>query len=259
MIASYIAAAAISLLIIFGAYWAEFSFINGLGIIPDASAWGNFGSYVGGLAGPALSFISLLFLIKTLTLQNEALKLQNLTLRAQNEANDALKEDALNNRKAEKLRSFSDLFFNLISTQRTLLDKFSITFLVNGVSVTKGGVEAIMEIEKEVSLLRQANVSHDGLRQYIEQIDSIDQIYGILRAFYISVKLISEKLSEEQGFSGVERRDFFNTLINLTDFSHVRLILLAVQFIDKNPADYLRRHSEFVSVLQAVGLALDPY
>ncbi|TCW80669.1 hypothetical protein C5O80_27060 [Burkholderia sp. SRS-46] len=107
--------------------------------------------------------------------------------------------------------------------------------------------------------MREVNATNDQLKQYVERIDSTDQIFGVVRAFYISVKLVSEKLSDTQGFSVVERKDFLGTLINLTDFAQLRLILLGVQLIDSKAAKYLRNEQEFVSVLRDVGLNLDPY
>ncbi|WP_063895953.1 hypothetical protein [Burkholderia ubonensis] len=245
MIIGYIIAAAISLLAIVAAYCLEFVGRPGFEIVPDTSVWGNFGSYVGGLAGPVLSFISLLFLIRSLKLQNEA--------------NETLRNELRDSQKSEKLKSFSDLFFNLIDSQRALLDKFKLVFSENNIGFAKRGVEAIMKIEDEIAKLRGVNATNDQLRQYIGEVDPTDQIFGIVRAFYISVKLVSEKLGDAQGFSVAERKDFLGTLINLTDFAQLRLILLGIQLIDSKAAKYLRNEQEFVSVLHDVGLKLDPY
>lgn len=245
MIIGYIVAAAFSLLAIVAAYWLEFLGKPEFGIVPDTSVWGNFGSYVGGLAGPVLSFISLLFLIKSLKLQNEA--------------NETLRAELRDNQKSEKLKSFSDLFFDLVGAQRALLEKLRIVFLVGNVEIIRRGTEAIIELEDDIQYLRGMGATSQQVSQYLEHVDSTDQIFGIIRAFYISVKLVIEKLSDDQGFSAAERKDFINTLINLTDFSQLRLVLLGIQFLDNKAAKYLRGEAQFTSVLMDVGLKLDPY
>jgi hypothetical protein len=245
LIIGYIAAAAISMLAIVAAYCLEFIGRPGFEIVPDTSVWGNFGSYVGGLAGPTLSFITMFFLIRSLKLQNEA--------------NEALRSELKNNEKTEKLKSFSDLFFNLINSQRSLLDKFSIKLLENNSTITVFGVDAILAIERRIHELRNANATDQDLKDFVEEIDSTDQIFGIVRAFYISVKMVTDKLKDSKEFSIIERKDFLNTLINFTDFAQIRLILLGIQLLDIKAAHYLRNEKEFVSVLHDLGLHLDPY
>ncbi|MBR8376750.1 hypothetical protein KDW20_13285 [Burkholderia cenocepacia] len=99
-----------------------------------------------------------------------------------------------------------------------------------------------------------------NLVSYFEFMDSTDKIFGIIRAFYISARMVSEKLSDKNGFSSEERKGFLNTLVNFTDFSQLRLVLMGIQFLDYYQASkYLRDDVEFQSVLKEVGLHLDPY
>jgi hypothetical protein len=207
--------------------------------------WSNFGSYIGGVAGPILSFITLFFVLKTLKLQNEA--------------NRALKDQLDDARRTEKIGAFSDLFFDLIASQRTLFEKFELTFFIKGAEVTKQGVDAIMEVEDEIAILRAYHATDEVIEIYLDNIDLQFQIFGIMRAFYISVKMIIEKLSDKKGFSEVERLDFFNTLINFTDFAQLRLISIGMQFNIGKPAEYLNGQAEFVAVMDSVGLKLNSY
>jgi uncharacterized membrane protein len=241
----YVLVAAISVLLAVAAYYVHFAVFLHEGFSSDPTTWGDFGSYVGGVLGPILSFISLLFIIKSLRLQNEA--------------NEALRNGAKDNERSDQLKSFSALFFNMIDSQKSLLDKFKIVFSENGVSITRRGVDAIMKIEDEIRLLRDIGGTDARIADYIREVDSADQIFGILRAFYISVKMISEKLSAVNGFSVDERVDFFNTLINFTDFSQLRLVIMGIQFIDSPAASYLKGNGEFVSVLKVSGLPLNLY
>jgi len=241
----YVVVAAISVLLAVAAYYARFAVFLSQGFSSDPTTWGDFGSYVGGVLGPILSFISLIFIIKSLRLQNEA--------------NEALRKQAQESERSDQLKSFSVLFFNMIDSQKSLLEKFKILFFENGVGITRRGVDAIVKIEDEIKVLRDLGGSDERVAAYIEDVDATDQIFGILRAFYISVKMVSEKLSDSKGFSGSERIDFLNTLINFTDFSQLRLVVMGIQFIDSAAASYLKGSDEFVSVLNISGLRLNLY
>lgn len=241
----YIIAAAIAALLAVAAYWVRFSLLLDQGFSTSSTAWSEFGSYVGGVLGPILTFFTLIFMVKTLD--------------SQNKANAALRDEAKENEKSEQLKSFSALFFNMIDSQKLLLEKFKIDFPVDSVKVAKRGVDAIMKIEAEINLLRGWGGSDQSICDYIEKTDSTDQIFGIVRAFYICVKMISDKLSDTKGFSLEVREDYFNTLINFTDFAQLRLVIMGVQFMDWEAARYLRKNSEFVAVLNAAGATLDRY
>ncbi|MFL9955623.1 hypothetical protein PQR65_19750 [Paraburkholderia nemoris] len=245
MINGYVIAAAISVLGVIAAYWYQFVIVLGYGAATDGASWENFGSYFGGVAGPVLTFISLLFIIKSFRLQNEA--------------NESLKNQLKDNEKSEKLKSFSVLFFNMIESQKNLLEKFKLVFPVNGASVVKRGADAIMSVENDIAGLRKIGASDASIKQYMQNIDGSDQIFGILRAFYISVKMVLEKLSNEEGFSREQREDYLNTLLNFTDFAQLRLVIMGMQFIECVASDYLSGKGEFISVLDDMGIQLPLY
>ncbi|MDA0576229.1 hypothetical protein [Burkholderia gladioli] len=164
----YIIAAMITAFLAVAAYWVRFSLFLDQELSTSSTAWSEFGSYVGGVVGPILTFFTLVFMVKTLD--------------SQNKANMALREDAKESEKAERLKSFSDLLFNMIDSQKSLLERFRIDFPVDGVKVTKRGADAIMKIESEIELLRDLGGSDQRITDYIEKTDSTDQIFGIGRS-----------------------------------------------------------------------------
>lgn len=210
----------------------------------DFAVWGQFGDYMGGSLNPILSFISIMLLIKSLNLQNET----NLDLR------NELRE----NKRNEKLRSLGLLFFNMINSQKLLLDNFSFDF-PNGVMPEKRGAAAIMHIEDGVHLLRQIGAKDTAITNFLTALDSTDQIYGILRAFYITVKMVTEKLSDENDFTANDRREHLLTLINFTDYAQFRLVLMAIQFLDVHGARYLKENKDFMATLEEVKSGIDLY
>lgn len=109
-------------------------------------------------------------------------------------------------------------------------------------------------IEDEIQRLRDNFHVDESIAQFLSDLDSKDQIYGVVRAFYILVKVITDKLSDAQGFELQDRKEHFHALINFTDFAQLRLVLVAVQFIDFESAKYLKLHREFNDVLIEVGL-----
>lgn len=239
----YILLAAISMVAVAALYVIKFYIVLKLGFADDSAVWGQFGDYMGGSLNPILSFISVILLIKSLTLQNQA----NLDLR------EELKE----NKKTEKLRSFSVLFFNMISSQKSLLDGFTVK--INSEDMPTPGVRTIIWIEDAIADLRDQDVKDDVIISFLNEIDVDDKIFGILRAFYVTTKIIAERLSDANGFNLQDRKDQILTLINFTDFAQLRLIVLSVQFFDTEASRYLKANGDLKLVLAEVNLDFDLY
>ncbi|WP_426167436.1 hypothetical protein [Pseudoduganella sp. R-34] len=240
----YIVAAAAAMVAAFAFYVIKFRLILGYGFADDSAIWGQFGDYMGGSLNPILSFISIVLLIKSLNLQNQA--------------NVDLREELKDSKQTEKLRSFSTLFFNMIASQKSLLD----SFIVNappGNGMLRPGPNTIIYIEDELENLRGNGADDKAIVNFLNQIDGDERIYGILRGFYITVKIVTEKLSDSNGFTIEDRKDHLMTLINFTDFAQLRLIVIAIQFFDAPASSYLRDNIELNAVLQEVGLGLDLY
>lgn len=243
---SYITIAATIVVLVYLTYLAYFYFVLGYKISDDAEKWGQFGDYVGGILNPFLGFVSIVLLIKTLALQYEA--------------NGNLKEEIANTRKTEKLRSFEAFFFSLVSSQRELLNSFKITFpQPSSQTITLTGVNAILAIEDQIESMRNSGKTDNDISDFLTTLDSNDQIFGLVRAFYITVSMISEKLSDLEGFSLKDRKIHFKTLVNLTDFAQLRLVMLSVQFLDFPATRYLRDSGEFKSVLEELGMSYAMY
>jgi hypothetical protein len=226
------------------AYVIRFFWVLGHPLADKAEVWGQFGDYLGGSLNPILSFITILLLIKSMNLQKQ----ENLDLR----------EEVEENRRTEKLRSFGVLFFNMIASQKALLDSFT-TDINAGAKGIKPGASSIICIENEVERLRDHGASDAEIAGFLEATDSEDKIYGVLRAFYVTVKIVTEKLSDENGFSSEDRREHLLTLIHFTDFAQMRLVILTIQFMNYPSGEYLRNNVDFNVVLDDVGLHLDPY
>jgi len=245
MINRYAAAAALLLFGVFASYLLQFHFKLGYGVSNDPAVWGQLGDYFGGLLNPMLSFISLVLLIKSLTLQNQA--------------NQDLRNEISNTRKSERLRSFEVQLFNMIDSQRASLHTLKIEFENEGSLEVMYGADAIIKIEDDIEFLRKNSPEVNSAIEYLENADATDQIFGVTRVFYNMVKMISEKLSDSNGFSLEDRASHYLTLINFTDFALLRLVMMSAQFMQFPSTDYLKSNKEFNAVLIETGLNYNLY
>lgn len=236
----YIIFAGVLVCLVFASYIYNFSIKLDYDISTDSSVWGSFGDFVGGILNPTLSFITIILLIKSLTFQNDA--------------NLSLTNELKNTEKTGKSRAFESLFFNMLNSQKELFNifKYEVTKAENNFSFL--GVEAVIEIEEQIDKIRANSSKDEDITAFLEIVDSKEQLFGLTRSFYIMVKMITDKLSEENGFSDEDRNTHFLTLINFTDFSLIRLIMISVQFMDYHSTDYLKENEEFKSVLGELGL-----
>jgi len=245
MSSRYLVFSALIIIAVFSAYIIKFYLILNYNISNDSATWAQLGDYAGGLLNPILSFISIALLIKSLNLQNEA--------------NASLRRELNRNAKNEKLRSFETLFFNMINSQKDLFESFKINVSKEENTKTLTGAKAVIEIENGIETIRSYAGEDAEIQNYLENIDSADKIFGLSRAFYILVKITSDKLSDSEGFSLDDRESHFSTLINFTDFSQLRLIIICTQFQNYESARYLKGCNEFKVVLERLGLQYDLY
>ena len=245
MIDKYIVAAALAISTVFISYIINFYFKLNFTISNDTAVWGQLGDYFGGLLNPILSFISVVLLIKSLRLQNEA--------------NEDLRKELINTEQTEKIRSFESLFFNMINSQKVLFDSFKIKVNTTSQDVIIFGVEAVIKIEDEIENIRKQHQDDKLIIEFLEGVDSNDQIFGVTRGFYIIVKMITEKLSNDNGFSEEDRKSHLLALVNFTDYSLLRLIMISLQFMRYYPTDYLKNNNDFNLVLKEVELSYTLY
>ncbi|WP_122276055.1 hypothetical protein [Pseudomonas syringae group genomosp. 3] len=230
--------------LVYASYVLNFYFRLEYVISDKPEVWGQLGDFIGGMINPILSFMSFVFIIKSLNLQNQA----NLELR----------EEVKNTRKTEKLRSFETQLFHMIGAQRASFELFKVSEVLDHKVSHKVGVEAVISIETEVERLRFSS-DEDVIIGYLEIIDPTDQMYGLTRMFYNMVKMISDQLSDSADFNLEDRKSHYLTLINFTDFSLLRLIMMNAQFMDYPSTEYLRNNSEFSAVLYEVQLNYSLY
>ncbi|MBE4209235.1 hypothetical protein CGI23_23600 [Vibrio parahaemolyticus] len=234
----YIYVASICILVVLGFYAYQF---HDYVLSKDVDDWNQFGGYVGGVLGPTLSFLSFVMLIKSLNLQNES--------------NAALHEESRLNIKNEKLRSFETHFFNLLGAQRESFEYFKLT--INGKIYS--GVEAVRELESAIQDLRAINATVEDITNFIKNCDADEKLYNIQRTFFIVTKTINQKLSDENGFSAEERKAHLETMINFTEFSLLRVVLISMQFLSYRASTLLNENDEFVSVLKELKLPINAY
>jgi len=163
------------------------------------------------------------------------------------------------NEKTEKLRSFEVLFFNLVNSQKILFDSFKVEFEDDGELACLAGVEAVMKIEGGIEEIRNEGGEDQQVKDYLDRVDGKDQIFGLSRAFYIIVRMTSEKLSDAEGFSSAERKAHFMSLVNFTDFAQLRLVMICIQFMDYESTKYLRSSNEFKAAIEELGLRYELY
>jgi len=243
----YIITASTITIIIYSIYYTHF-FINEKYILSsDPAVWGQFGDYIGGISNPLLSFLSIVLLVKSLTFQYEA--------------NRNLTSEIEKNEKNEKFRSFEVLFFNLIESQKDLFDSFKISLPKNGrkKETIFHRNKAVLEIEHAISSINKEGKGNIEISEFLEDIDKDDKIFGLLRAFYIIALIITEKLSNENGFSEKDRETHFKALINLTDFSQLRLVMMSIQFLEYESSKFLRSSHELEKVILNLGLSYKLY
>ncbi len=244
MINRYIVVAIMLIALVCLSYVLNFYYKLGYVVSNEPEAWGQLGDFIGGLINPILSFMSFVFIIKSLNLQNEA--------------NVELREEVKNTRKTEKLRSFETQLFHMIGSQRASFESFKVNEVLGREVLERCGVEAVITIETEVERLR-ASFSDDVVIGYLEVVDPTDQIYGLTRIFYNMVRMISEKLSDSNGFCLEDRKSHYLTLINFTDFALLRLIMMSAQFFEYPSTEYLKENLEFSAVLEEVELSYKLY
>jgi len=245
MLNKYSITAMIFMVVVVACYVFQFYFNLGYVISNDPSDWVNFSDYAGGLTGPILSFISLILLIESLNLQNNA--------------NKELRNEVKQNHKNEQLRSFETYFFGLLEAQKSSFANFKLDFpdYLGGKSLA--GVSAIRELEDQIQKIRDRDGLDDEIQQSIEETDKDERVYNTIRTFYNIVKMTTERLSNENNFDDKTRKSQFQTLITFTEFSQLRLVMICMQFIDCPSTNYLKSNQEFMDVLIELGGGIDLY
>nr|MBP8206898.1 hypothetical protein [Acinetobacter sp.] len=238
----YIWGALVAVLGVVISYVGYFYFGLEMDFSDSPQEWSGFGDYFGGLLNPLLSFVALVLLIKS--------------LEAQRKANDCLTSQIDNSEQSEKLRRFENLFFGLIGSQREIYKDLKLNVKIHHTNHELSAENALFVMDARIEFLRSQNTI-SMIKEYVAEIDSNDRIYSLIRAFSLTVRLISERLADKENFSVKERKEYFKTLINLTEFTHFRLVLIGLIYLECYPSEYLRSNSEFKEILDELGFNLD--
>lgn len=239
----FIGFAALAVFALAAAYIFLFNSERLPGLTRDPAVLGQLGDYVGGLLNPVLSFISVLLLIRSLTLQNSA--------------NSVLVSQVSDAKRAEKLRSFESRLFHMIEAQRLSFE--SLSYKRGPLRSTYYASDAVAAVEDRVHQLREEGASDSHISSVLESIDSRDQMYGAVRKFSIMVRMIEECLSDAEGFDQQDRVRHVICVINFADFALVRLVILMLQFSDSFPCQYLRNSGDFKKAADSLDLPIDCY
>lgn len=227
-------------------YAIRFAFVLNLPLSPSQEVWGQLGDFIGGTLNPILSFITILLLIQSLNYQYNA--------------NKSLKDQISKTEKIENLRTFENLFFNLVTSQSNLFNNFHIKFQdESNRTETLYRAEAVLKIELAIDSMIDDNYLKSQVSEFYEDLDNEYGIFDLLRSFYIVVKLIDDKLADKNGFTRSDRQFYYERLINLTSFSNIRLLLIALQFDSASIVDDLKDNSEFVEVCRRLQIDFDQY
>jgi len=216
------------------AYWYNFGHLLDYDVSNSQEHWGLLGDFLGGVLNPIFTFLTILILIKSLSLQ---------------------KDDIEKNKKFEKIRSFESHFFNMIDSQKVIFNNFKIVFDINNVSVIKTSGSAVIACEDIIIHLKNNNKSYEEIKSVIGDLDVDDSIYSMVRTFCVIAKLVGKKQSDSNGFSEIERKEYYEVLLNYTDFSLVRLVLISMRYTDTEQVNYLKQNKEFLEVLKTAGVA----
>jgi hypothetical protein len=227
---------AITWLVYFGYFgiYLSYTFSN------DVKDWSDFGGYIGGVLTPLLSFLTIVLLVRSLSIQVDA-------------ANE-LRLEIGRNKKNDDIRNFESTFFNMINTQKDLFESFKLVFYSQkGQPEAYRKSSAVIQLEDIIQTLQDEDKNHDEISFFVKELDSKDDIYSVVRPFCIIVKLIKNRLSDTNGFTPQNRKDYFETLINFTDYSLFRLVLLSINYLDYEQLDVVKDNDDMMETIKDLG------
>lgn len=184
--------------------------------------WAQFGDYLGGVVNPILSFITIYLLINSIKLQREA--------------NSSLIDEVKRQESLEEYKKFEVRFFHLVECQDSNFERFCVQVGdIDG--QTDGVVEeftsgaAVTYLEDNIVILVKAKVKKEVITKWLSEVDANDCIFSVVRRFYLIVKLIDN--------CGVEREDYYETLVNLTDIKIISLVAMACTYYEWDIVKYI--------------------
>ncbi|HGY0992539.1 hypothetical protein [Aeromonas salmonicida] len=208
------------IIIVWGAYYFNFG-VNG-DVSHKTDVWGQFGDYVGGVLNPILSFISIYLLINSLSLQHRA--------------NTSLVDEIKRQEKLEDFKKFEFRFFHLIDSLDKTFSRFKVC--IGDIESKDGrafeeymGSAAATYIEDSILVLVDELVDKKAIIEWLDDVDSDDCLFSVVRRFYLIVKLIDE--------SEFDSEDYQEMLINLTDIKIITLVSIACSYYQWEIVKYI--------------------
>ena len=224
------------------AYFLYFGSILQHPISQDPSEWGALGDYLGGIANPLLSFISILLIVNSLKLQRKA--------------NASIRVELKLSKRIENIRIFEERFFRLIDALRSQYEELEIEFHnEDKTTTTLRATKAVKRIEDSIAKFVESG-ANNSITMFIKQCDEDDHIYSCLRRFSVVIRLVSNDLSASRGYTDQERRRYFESLVNFSDFGLIRLVVATCSYNESEAAREIRENVEFSDVCKSLGLTI---
>lgn len=194
----------------------------------DPAVWGTFGDYIGGVLNPILTFVSVIMLIRSISLQAEA----NKTI-----VDSEKKKD-----ESEEIKRFEDSLYNLTSSGKEEYRHFKIILNGQWYQSLHGLSELESSVLANIRALKSSNLSHeeiyDHVSDYINTVDneSGQSIFALVRSTFVCVRFLKEKCPEGS-------IDYYSDLFSSMLPSRLTQILCLLSiFVNWANLDYIRNN-----------------
>lgn len=136
------------------------------GLASSSSEWSNFGTYIGGVFGPLISFVTLLVVLKTVYMQRELLDTQKKEFVALSTKQD--EELVLAKAEAEraKVQAYQSTILNVIESFSAEYKDEARELTISAESVSSKGLKVLESIELSDSYKKRANEARKQVSEF---------------------------------------------------------------------------------------------
>jgi len=233
---AFIVIAAIS-----GFYYQHFGHVP-VEFSKEQEVWGQFGDYFGGTLNPILSFISIILLIRSVTLQVAA--------------NKSIIDENKRQEKLDLQKGFEAKFYNMIEAQKSAFDDFHIILSTPKGNKKHDGAEAVSKVEDLIKICLSHGVTGTAISQVLQNLDdnSGDKIYSFIRRYYLLVKVVDIESKKSNEFNFEKQKEYFEILVNYSDFAAVRLLCISLYYYEWENVKFINSSAAFKHVLDNSGM-----
>ncbi|MCK7459578.1 hypothetical protein [Idiomarina aminovorans] len=231
--------------------------------------WSDFSSYISGLLTPIFAFGTLILLLDTVKLQNKA--------------NRELVKQTHSAEKRSLQASFESLFLNLLRVQSENVESFSISVdigdkehVIKSAAAIKLLVELIENYRLTINNVVKLNENdggqlsrvfsipsgdnglkklRNGKLQILNRVNDNRQIFHLVRGFSNLQDQISSYLTQAKGFTLDDRRRYYKSLLNLSNFELLMLIMIEIKYNPTAHTEKIERNAELVALFEQHNLA----